>query len=792
MRKTAVIAIACFFITVPVFADEPEQVATAKALEEVKAATPPDQVYDIFNRFCKANFGAKAEPLVHETFGKKIEFVADSLWTHASERSASIGWMTNLPATVEISGAKSEAASGERPFYVHLWRLKDLEPGRPVEVTITCTDEFGRKASRKITVTPQRPQGAVDFPGELAGPPYVIDKPGYYILSQDITAPRTAIEVTAEGVTLDLGGHTVTYGTETVPKEQFTDKWMSYVLKGSFGIKNMSGSKFRLLNGKVIQGAGNNRGNDESCGFNALYIRSCSDVELAGMEVDFWTPQNWGVRLRNCGNNVLLHHNVVRDRGTKMHNRHGSGCGALGLLASKGENYVARYNLVARTRQNGIRGDYQESHHNEIYVDSWATNSFATSIRPGHLLHHNRIFGTGYHAIAVPWGNGIKVHDNFIHMAGINTGKRRWWEGFGDQNSMNGLRHTQWGDNKRVSNDSDYARKVVVITGRNGAQIRGAEFFSDTYIKGLTLRDSTIKILSLDEKTTKAACVATHGNPRREKTQNPVFYRNCTFISNINILRLGDDYGTGSHHHFIGCRFIREGKAPRFHTIVAMGGYWSRDHRLIDCVFAGGAEADDVDWGKTKPGTRNYTVEYTLTVKTRPGAEVVITDAKVAETVIKADDKGIAGVPLAQYRMNHAGKEMLTPHTVKAAGKTATVTMDAPKQTDLRQEPQGGAVPRNVYIVPTHPKFAFRKADLAELRKRCLTTHRKEYALLKANADAAAFLERTRVAPGLLWQLPASRGICATPRATTTPSTRCSAPGRPAPWRMRSSTGADD
>ena len=667
-------------------ADDAEQIASAKALEGVRANTPPGQVYAIFNRFCRASFGAKAEPLVHKTFGTKLEFVADSLWTYASERSASIGWMTSLPATVEIRGAKAEAASGERPFYVHLWRLKDLAPGRPVEVIITCTDEFGRKASRSVTVRPKRPRGAAQFPGDLAGPPYVIDKPGHYILTKDITAKRTAIKVEAEGVTLDLGGHTVTYATEKLAKEHFTDKWMSYVRTGSFGVKNMGGSKFRLLNGRIVQGAGNNRGNDESCGFNALYIRGCSDVELAGVEVDFWTPQNYGVRLRSIGDNALIHHNVVRDRGTKMHNRHGSGCGAVGFLGSKGKNYVARHNLVARTRQNGIRGDYEESHHNEVYVDSWSTNSFATSIKSGHLLHHNRIFGTGYHAISVPWGDGVKVHDNFIHMAGINTGDTRWWEGFGDQNSMNGLRHTQWGDNKTVSNDSDYARNVVVITGRNGAQIRGVEFFSDTYIKGLTLRDSTIKVISLDAKTTKAACVVTHGLHQREKTQNPVFYRNCTFISNINILRLGDDYGVGSHHHFYRCRFVREGHDERFSTITAMGAYWSRHHRLIDCTFGEGTSSEDVDWGRTRGDNRNYTVEWTLTVKTRPAAEVVVTDAKGAEVFRgKADDKGVAEAPIAQFRMsNGPGKVVFTPHTVRAAGNSAKVTMDSKKEITLR------------------------------------------------------------------------------------------------------------
>ncbi len=683
MRILTAIMAAGLFAAAPLVANEVEQIASAKALEAITANTGPKVVYDTFNRFCKANFGAKTEPLVRETFGKQLKIEEGSLWVHASDRSASIGWMTNLPATVRISGANAEAATGERPFYVHLWRLKGLTPGKAVQVKLTCTDEFGSTVSRTVKVEPSRPAGAVDFPGNIKGAPYVISTPGHYILTKDITAKRLAILVEAEGVTLDLGGHTVTYGTEKLAKEHFTDKWMSYVRTGSFGIKNMSGSRFKLLNGKVIQGAGDNRGNDESCGFNALYIRSTTDVEVAGVEVDFWSPQNVGVRFRNSGDNHLIHHCVVRDRGTKMHNRHGAGCGTISFIGTKGSNYHARYNLVARTRQNGIRGPYEESHHNEIYVDSWSTNSFATG---GKYIHHNRLLSTGYHAIACPWGDGLKVHDNFIHMEGINTGKTRWWEGFGDQNSMNGLRHTQYSGKKSKSTNSEYFRNVVIIRGRHGCQGRGAEFFSDPYIKGLTVRDTTFKVIALDKKTDRLTCVSTHGSSRLEKTQNPITYEDCTFISNISLIRFADYYGQGSHHHFYRSTFRRVGDDSRFNTFEAKGGYWSRYHRFIDTVFEKGTGPEDVDWGPTKGDSRNYTVEWTLTVNTKPKAEVVITDATGKEAFRgKADARGLARAVLVQFRnSNIPAKTVFTPHTVKAAGSTRTVTMDSTKSMTIK------------------------------------------------------------------------------------------------------------
>jgi len=66
---------------------------------------------------------------------------------------------------------------------------------------------------------------------------------------------------------------------------------------------------------------------------------------------------------------------------------------------------------------------------------------------------------------------------------------------------------------------------------------------------------------------------------------------------------------------------------------------------------------------------------------------------------------------------------------------------------------EGIAAPREVHIVPTHPRFAFRKDELAKLRRRCLTTHSREYANLKSNGDFFAILGIRPTAPGLIYQL---------------------------------------
>ncbi len=678
------ITLALYCWMAPAFcADNEAQIKTCHALEQLKASSTPADIYRTFNAFCIANYGSRAEPKLRELFGTDLRIVEQSEWSHISSTSACIALSSNLPALshIEYGIGKSfdqKTTNKERPFSIHIHYLNNLEPDTSYQWRAILIDEYGKRFSSptaRFTTTSRTSHRA--FPAEDSQAPYTITQPGHYVLTRDLVCEGTAIIIDADDVVLDLGGHSITYATALREEGYFENKWMSYVHKGSFGIKSIEHKNIHIVNGRIFQGPAENRGNNESTGFNPLYLRGLSDVHLAGLEVDYHTPQVAGIRNRAAGDNYLIHHNMLRDRGCKMHNRHGSGCSSIDFLASKGKNLITHHNLVARTRQNGLRGSPEQSFANEIYVDSWATNSFACSVKGGGELFNNRIFATGYHAIAVPWGNGVHIHDNFIHMQGINTGKRRWWEGFGDQNSMNGLRHTQWGNNKTVSKNSLYDNNTVCIYGRNGAQIRGVEFFSDPYIENLTLQNSYIKVVAQDAETSKAACVATHGNPKREVSQLPVFYRNNTFVSNRNIIRIGDDYGKGSHHHFFNNTFERYAADQAFHTFVAMGTYTSRYHRFVDTLFKAGTAADDIDWTITKPDARNYDIEWTLHITAAPASTVQIRDALgtvVVETQI--NEQGELKTPLKQYRMSLEQETHYTPHQVLIGDQTFSVTMD--------------------------------------------------------------------------------------------------------------------
>jgi len=683
----------------------PEMVASGEVLGSMKANTSPDKVYSIWNRFCRAHFGAQKEPLVYELFGKELKLVKGGRWVHVSATSACIAWETNLPALSHVEYGQTlerpeKTAAPERPYYLHVHYLTDLKPKTPYRYRMVATGERGnRTTSAEMTLTAGEPEGAIHFPGELAGPPYVLDRAdSTYILDKDLVTSGTAIEIAAPGITLDLDGHAVIYHNQTIPSEAFNDKWMSYVHKGAVGIKNFGQSGFTLLNGTIRQGAGQNTGNTESTGFIPVYLRDTGKVRIAGVTVDYHSPQNTGMRVRNGKDDVDVHHNVFIDRGCIIRNRHGAAVRALSFIGSRGANCRVHHNLVKRTRQMGLLGADQLNH-NEVYVDSWSVNSFALGVwKVSGEGHHNRVFGTGVNVQGFGWGErDTRIHHNLIHLQGINTGLNRGKEGWGDKDSMNGLRVTNYGKGGQVRDNLLYHDNLIVIKCRGGSQARGTEFFSDASITNLLCRDTTIKVETEDNQTSQVACVVTHGHPQKADTALPVKYRGLTLISNLCHVRMGDYYGKGSNHHFVRCKLIRTGKDSRYHTFIVDGAYWSKRHVLLDCEFGTGASPDDVFWKRTS-WKSFYSVKWTLTLKTAPGAKVVVKD-KDGEVELegKASPEGLVKAPLTQYVIQMSPgrkspclehvKEVKTPHRVEVTvnGKTeaANVEMSGSKELAL-------------------------------------------------------------------------------------------------------------
>lgn len=703
---------------------EEERAMSLNAMEKIGKGYDPDIIYNIHNRFSKAYFSALTTPEVYQFNGDELSMDDSSEWHYASEKSATVAWQTNLPALTyveygEDSNLGMRTMPAERHFYTHNHYLKDLKANTTYYYRLVSTDERGHNLSSDIrTLTTATPQNVIRIPDDVpGGAPYLLDDANVtYLLTEDISAESGVFRIRGENVTLDLGGHTVTHATRL--HDSYNGKNMDYngiaVWRWNYPIR---AGKFRVLNGTFKQGDAANTGGNYG-GYQAITMSDQDQLEIAGVTFDYHTAQHYAVYM-NLGADYAfskdynIHHNVFKDRGWHITNRHGKSGSRAVLFTGAGlagnNDFKLHHNLIKRTRQNGLSGA-TAIHDNEIYVDSWSTNSFAVQpySYPGEdagSVRNNRIFLTGYHAIAAPWAHeNLDVSSNFVHMEGVNTENRRWWESFGDQNSLNGFRITNYGSGGQVRNNLVYDNNMIVGTARNGSIMRGTEFFSDYSIAGTVLKNSTIKLIAEDTQTTRVAPVVTQGTSNLGHL--PTVYRDSTLIANLTNVSFSDNYGRGYNHHFYNVVFEKVGDESDYHTFIFDGGYSRDGHVIRDCHFVGGAAWDDVHWRRTGDLSA-YSVEWTLSISAQDDANIEIFDSE-GERVFNqtADEDERLDVPLVQATIrptewtpastgggvrakDQHTKYFKTPHRVVMTTASGEVTerevyMDAKKSIDLR------------------------------------------------------------------------------------------------------------
>ena len=634
----------------------PQALAAEKALVAIKVDAPPEQAYAAFNDFCRTHFGAEFEPLLYEKLGHELKFIKEGEWRHVSENSASVAWETNLPATSYVEygpttayGQKTEPT--DRNYFLHLHMLTGLETGKTYHYRLVAVDERGNRLVSADQVLQTAPiPGAIYLKQSPDGAPQKLRESGTYVLKEDLTVPGNAITTYADNITIDLNGHTISFANGDEPKDA-----NGIIANGTHDKSKLPymATNLKIFNGTIRQGESQMlKDNTNSLNFNAMVLKG-QDLEVAGVRVIYHAPEAWGVQMSHNSGDVRVHHNIFKDMGTKITNRHGQAVRSMGFRFSKDSpnNFQIDHNLVQRTRQNGI-GEAHTMHNNEIYVDSWSTNSFAIQpeSKPGIDAgehYNNRIFGTGFNAYGFGWAHeNLKVHDNLIFMFGLNT-IDRWGERWGDVNLLAGMRITNYGQGGQVRNNLQYWNNLIIMEAKDGAEVQGTRFFSDVSIEGTVFRNNTVKMMSLDKQTNKGACIVAQGHHTKLDSK-PVFYRDNRLISNYNIVAFGDSYGKGNNHHFENCTFERAGNDPRFHTFTFGGAFFSLGHVILDGTFVGGAAAQDIYW--TKTGSQStYSIAWTLQIKTAPNAAVRIADAS-GHVVFngQASSDGSLAVPLTQ------------------------------------------------------------------------------------------------------------------------------------------------
>ncbi len=645
-----------------------------------------DKLYEEFNRFCLESFGARAEPLMHEKTGRELGLVEDASWRHVSANSACIAFRTRLPARAHVKyrpadGPADFTTADERFFLNHVHYLRGLEPGREYTFTIMAEDERGEKfESRPATFKAERPAGAIALPGDMQGPPFVIDKPGYYLLTRDVVSDGAGIHVKARGeVTLDLNGHSLTYNNaRTAPPAGANGNFWLFLNNTPHGLLADRSASVRLLNGVIRQGDGAGGGQGNGWGNNPIFANG--PLEAAGVTIDHYGTSSTTLNLPYCSA-ANVHHNVIVDKGDDVVNRHQ---GIKAVHIAKG---TIRNNLVKRCRHQGLAGGSLTSG-NEVYVDSYANNAFA--LAGAGEISDNFVFGTGYHVCGLGWGSDIRNVGNFIHLKAVKPLAR--FAEYGDRSTMVGMRFTIYGDGNKEYSNSLHESNIVSVVAADGGEARGIQWSTGRKTENRIFRDNVVKAVALDGKSAAAAFVL-EGNPDFADELLPMIYGASRIIGSTCLLQFGASNPAGSNHQLHGCRLERVGRDARFSAIRFHHAHASKNNILRDCEFAAGASPEAVVW---PAGLRNkevaarigFAVQWTLSIQTEANAAVTIRNAAGKEVFSgRADGEGHLTAALSQYTQSAAGRADHGPHEVtvdKADGEVRKrLTLDRPARLEI-------------------------------------------------------------------------------------------------------------
>ncbi|MHC4176246.1 MAG: hypothetical protein ACYSWU_01995 [Planctomycetota bacterium] len=637
---------------------------------------------------------ALAQSVGEASAQRPLEPFADA-WTHVSPTSVIVYWQTGDDARRVESAGRGYVEYGptaeygrktetfdlppvceavpekvrvfRKPSWSQFHRLLGLEAGRACHyrMVYVAPDGTATKGEDKVLI-PKVLASAIALPGDLKGPPYVLDQTGAtYVLTADVAAEGTAFEIGVDDVTLELDGHTVVFGRTAGGNVH--------------GIHASGRRGIRLFGGMIEEGPGPGRRRFP------VFMQGCRNVEIAGISATYHGKDGQGILFNWQGEGSNVHHNVVYDRGAETTSRHQQ-IAAIHFSPAVGSSGArVHHNIVLRARQTGIQfgaseaaareGKVQSENieiaNNMVYLGSCMTNSMGVSASgaiKGFVLRDNRIYGRGEMPECIFVGTGAsygRVLGNYTYSR--STGKVS--QEYGSTSSLSSGLRMCWGPHHLDVHDNTF----ITSSGVNGdfhgnarciwaacSDPRQPEWKTSGEI---AVRNNQI-VAMLDESGDAYARAITVCGHHKASSRGLVL-RNNRITTNAHCVVLSESYGCGSSDvQFIGNTFVKAGSGDAFAWLHC--GYWDKPttgSSFVDSRFAGGASPEDVRFHGT--ARREFCVGWTLSLKTAPGAEVVITDTRGKEVFRgEADEKGRCRAPLMHYLHTPEGKTIRTPHKV--------------------------------------------------------------------------------------------------------------------------------
>ncbi|GHV53531.1 hypothetical protein FACS1894181_17360 [Bacteroidia bacterium] len=698
-------------------------------------ANPANDDEAFFN-FRFKRFAPGTEPFIKETFGNDLRWEPGGFWEYNSYTSHVVGFSTNLPACSilqygETTDYGHATSPSESYFYQHLHYIRDLQPGKTYHYRIVAQDYDGAQiASGDYTFTPREPSNVIRIPDDFRGEaPYVLEESGAtYVLTRDITVPTMAINIKANDVILDLDGHTIIYddGTPKVTGGGGLD--YAYNEDATYGIRSglWNFRNITVLNGTIKQGR--NGGAGFGMGFSPLYLHLAlpdTHNEIAGVTVDFYGEDIAGI----VPGNGYVHHNVLYDRGNVVTDRHA----AIRAIDAGNASYTEiAYNSLRRFRQRGIDGGGKH-HHNELYSDSFVTNSFMLGAGDGVTVTDNKLFGMGYNPIGIGWGSHLYVARNFMYLIGYAPTQRS--DEYARKSGIAGMRSSCI-----TCEDMLFEDNIAVLKAEDGCTLaRGIWAWTpfDIRNKRIVYRKNLIKVEAMPgnvindseiyyngDVNNAVTCVTVQGSAfddSGEVTPDPIIFEDNRLIGNVNLVTIGEGYGIASSVWMYRTKLEKITRDSEYFRPVRLGfWYWNTfNNRMIDTelgdgitnadmapYFFGGTGKMEIRYGESKTllfvdsqGRPIAGKAITLALEDASG-QTIQTDANGKATFdlptvrhykygSSKENDGLTGESLRtdykQYTFNLAGYK---PYTIATADlkRETTIILAAVEDSSLRSE----------------------------------------------------------------------------------------------------------
>ncbi len=360
----------------------------------------------------------------------------DAVWVHEGNTSAVVYWHLGdiskeaSDSTVEYGetaayGKKTEMVKpatttrvrNPNTRWAHLHWITGLEPGKTYHYRMVMTLDGKEVKSKDMTFETGTFADAVKLRGNADGATIRLDKADTtYVLTEDVKANGTAFEIVADGITLDLDGHTVDFSQNSN--------------KRVYGV-SCPASRAKIVNGFLRQGS---RGAKYSA---AVYLAKGRDVEVAGIYTDVGVACAYPLRSLRTGGKVDVHHNHFYSRVTDIDSRHYPGNDIIQIAPDRENSRISvHHNLLTEGCHRAIYIVGNPRHTSDVYANDirhhqqYVNGHAFFFYRAGNAkVHHNHVTSSGR---GMQIGGDMEIYSNWFDIQGhvqksdMPQGTRPW------------------------------------------------------------------------------------------------------------------------------------------------------------------------------------------------------------------------------------------------------------------------------------------------------------------------------------------------------------------------------